>query len=109
MNPSTAALLGVITVMACNQLVMRVAALKGHPAAFYALQLLNLVAASALIWFGLPGLDHLPIISWLVALVFLFHMLQNATHRAHWLREQFKEERRERARRARAILDDADE
>ena len=109
MTPGTGALLAVVFVMACNQLVMRVGALKGHPAFFYPLQLLNLLAAAALIWFGLPGLDHLPIVSWLVALLFLFHSLQNSTHRARWLRERFKAEREERARRARSIVEERKE
>ena len=88
MTPADLALPVVIGTMAANHLVMRVVALRGHPLAFWPLQVLNLVVGSSLIMLGLPGFDTLPIVAWMLALLFFFRVVLNNNERQRWLLEQ---------------------
>ncbi len=93
------AFFGLIAVMAVNQLVMRVGGLKARAAVFYSLQMLNLVAGTALLWFGMPGFEDWPAVGWMIGLLLFFRVVQNNMSRAQWLREDAqdddKNERRE--------------
>lgn len=88
MTPADLALPVVIGTMAANHLVMRVVALRGHPLAFWPLQVLNLLVGSGLILLGLPGFDTLPIVAWMLALLFFFRVVLNNNERQRWLLEQ---------------------
>ena len=104
MDLATSAFLGLVAVMAVNQLVMRIGGLKSRPAIFYSMQLLNLVTGSAVIWFGMPGFTDLPIVGWMIGLLFLLRIVQNNAARVEYLRERKAddgaEERREQIRNA---------
>lgn len=112
MELSTWVFLGVIGLLAANQLAMRLGGLTGKVWVFYPLQLINILAGSAIIWFHLPGLEQWPIISWFVGLLFFFHTVQNTSHRSDWLREQREASTgtiSERAAALRAALEAAEE
>lgn len=98
MDASTAAILGLVGLLALNQLVMRVGGLRGRLELFWGLQVVNVGAGAAILWFGLPGLDGVPVFSWLLGLLFLFRAVQNNVVRAAWLRERARAEEEESAR-----------
>lgn len=79
------ALLIVIGAMATNHLVMRVHALRGSPWVFWPLQFANLAVGTGLILLGIPGFEELPVVSWLIALLFFFRVVQNNGMRQAWL------------------------
>lgn len=106
MDAELAALLGVVGLMAANQLVMRVGAVKARLSVFVALQLVNVVAGGALIWFGLPGFERWPVISVMIGLLFFLRTVQNNVARGEWLRERQQEERDRKERAVRAALRD---
>lgn len=85
--------------MAVNQLVMRVGGLKARASVFYALQILNLVVGTGLLWFGMPGFEEWPAVGWMIGLLLFFRVVQNNISRAQWLRDEAEEsdhdERRE--------------
>lgn len=83
-------LLAVIGTMAINHIVMRIHALRGTAVVFWALQLINLALGSALIWFGLPGFEHIRAISVMIALLFFFRVVQNNNARQRWLIEELR-------------------
>lgn len=104
MDVGTAVLLGIIGLMGMNQAVMRQENLARIPFIFWGVQLLDLAIASAILYFGLPGFEHLPIISVFVALVFAFHVAQNHLLKARLDRDDRNEEMeavREEAKRLR--------
>lgn len=109
MDLSTAALLGVFAVLGVNQLVMRVGALYAHPAVFYALQAVDVLVGSAILWFGLPGLEQWRVVSWMIGLLFFFHAVQNNNLRATWLRERVRADRARKERAIREALAASDE
>ena len=88
MDLSLWGMFGVIGVMAINQLVMRVAGLRGLPVVFYSLQLLNILTGALLLWFGLPGFEDMPMVGWMIGLLLFFRVVQNNSARATWLRER---------------------
>jgi len=98
MDVSTKTLLAVVAVMALNQLVMRIGALHGRPPVFWGLQLANIACGTALLVWGLPGFVTLPVISWVLALLFFFRTIVNNQSRAEWIRKQQQAKRRERQR-----------
>lgn len=91
MDASLWALFGVIGIMAGNQLVMRLAGLKGNRFVFYPLQLVNLLAGAAVFWFGLPGFDAWPVIGWMIGLLLFFRVVQNNSARVEWLNQRQQE------------------
>ncbi|MBN2800585.1 MAG: hypothetical protein JXX28_15695 [Deltaproteobacteria bacterium] len=88
MDLSTGALLAVVGVMALNQLVMRVWALTARRGVFWSLQGLNMAAGAAVIWWGLPGFERWPAVSWMLGLFFFYRTVENTNSRAAWLREE---------------------
>ena len=98
MDESTMTLLAVVAVMAMNQLVMRVGALHGRPPIFWTLQAANISCGSGLLLWGLPGFKSLPVIAWVLALLFFFRTIVNNQSRGEWLRKQRQEKRKERQR-----------
>ncbi|MFT6143323.1 MAG: hypothetical protein ACJAZO_002180 [Myxococcota bacterium] len=85
------AFLGLIGVMAVNQLVMRVGGLKARAVVFYSLQLMNLIVGTALLWFGMPGFEDWPAVSWMIGLLLFFRVVQNNISRAEWLRHEARD------------------
>ncbi|MCO4745450.1 MAG: hypothetical protein KC912_11725 [Proteobacteria bacterium] len=88
MDLKDTALLGVIAVMAINHMVMRAHGLRGNPLVFWTLQLANLGVGTGLIVLGLPGFEGLPAVTWLLALLFFFRVVQNNNARQAWLLEE---------------------
>ena len=98
MDLSTKTLLAVVAMMAMNQLVMRVGALHGRPPIFWTLQAANVACGSGLLLWGLPGFESVPVIAWVLALLFFFRVIVNNQSRAQWLRKQQQARRKERLR-----------
>ena len=88
MDDSTEILLAVVALIAINQGMMRLGALKGRTWFFWTIQAVNIVTGSLLIWFGLPGFESVRPVSYVVALLFFFRTVQNTNARGAWLREQ---------------------
>lgn len=88
MDDSTTILFGVVALIAVNQAMMRLGALKGRSWFFWSIQVVNIVTGSMLIWFGLPGLESVRPVSYVVALLFFFRTVQNTNARGIWLRER---------------------
>jgi hypothetical protein len=96
----------VVGAMAANQFVMRVAALRGSPWAFWPMQLLNLLVGSGLLWFGLPGFGNLPVVPMILSLFFFFRVVLNNNQRQAWLLEENQRQASgDLASRREAILD----
>ena len=111
MDLDVAVLLGIVGVMAANQLIMRVGALTARPLVFWPLQLVNLVVGTAILVLGLPGFEAWPVVSWLVGLLFFLHIVQNNSARQEWQREWARLRRRDRdeeAERLRTALEAAE-
>lgn len=96
MDLNTAVLIGVVSVLALNQVVMRVGDLYRINPVFYGLWLLDLGVGSLILWFGLPGFEHLLPVSWVVGLMFFVHAAQNLSVRSRRLAADLRE--REEAR-----------
>lgn len=78
-----------VALIAANQLI-RFPVARRYPFLFWLLIAADgVVALGALMW-GLPGL--VPTAGWIVAALFLYHLVQNLQTRTHW----FDEERAER-------------
>lgn len=105
MDLSTLLLLGIVGVLAVNQLVMRVGALRARKAIFYSLQAVDVLVGTAILWFHLPGLTRWPVLSWAIGLVFFLHAVQNNNLRARWLRQKLKGDKARRQREIRQALD----
>ena len=83
--------------------MIRVAALRGNRYVFWSLQGVNLLIVAFVFWYGLPGFEKWPIVSWLIGLLFVFRIVQNNIMRGRYARQAIEEgreeERRELARR----------
>lgn len=113
MDLGLVALLLTMSVLGTNQLVMRLRALQQQAAVFWTLEALNLAFAVWVLWRGLPGFDHQPVVSLVVGLLVLLHGVQNLSVRQRVLadlrEEEAEEARRERADAIREKLGDADQ
>jgi hypothetical protein len=100
----------VVSALGMNQLVMRLPALYVHDAVFWALEGLLCAFALFLMVRGLPGFHALPVVGWVLSLLFLMHVVQNYRARAAWLEEQgeeaYDEALQARAEQIRAALSD---
>ncbi len=75
-----------------------------RPAAFWAIQAVNVVLALVAAVYGVPGLTAYPSVGWLVAGLLAFHVFQNAALRSQALRKREQEQReRERLQKLRAL------
>ena len=95
MDLSTGVLLGVVAVMGANQVLMRVASLRGVSALFWLLQAVNLAVACGVLLYGMPGFEHVPAIKWMIGLLFLWRTIQNNGLHAQYQREQRAAQREE--------------
>jgi hypothetical protein len=109
MDVDTAPLLTVIGALAANQIVMRVGGLRGRPAVFWSLQLVNVAVGGALVWFGLPGFEHVPVIGWVIGLLFFLRVMQNNQARARFLQAELDEGKQGKAAQIRRALQGTDD
>lgn len=87
-------------VLGINRLAIHAAAKR--PALFWGIQLLDAALAVLVLVFGMPGLQHLPGVAWLVAAILVFHLVQNFSIRSRALHdERRKAEEKELLRMAR--------
>ena len=112
MDLSTGLLLAVVAVLALNQAAMRVERLRNDDRVYWAVQFIDLVMASAIILFGLPGFESFPAVPIVVGLLFVFHVAQNYNARAQDMAEDRADERAEieaeaEARRERRAAEEA--
>ena len=75
MDIPTTVLLGVVAVLAINQLVMRIPRLR--VALFWPVQIFLLLLGTVILIIGLPGYEDIPIISWVVGLLFFLHIARS--------------------------------
>jgi hypothetical protein len=103
MDTATSVLLAVVAMVALNQLVLRVGALRARKEVFWSLQALNLAALCFVLVVGLPGFERWPGVSWLIGLMIMFRTVQNNGLRARYLREDKHGGRAEHARKVAEI------
>jgi hypothetical protein len=82
----TTVLLLVISVMATNQLVMRVPLLCANPAVFWSLEGLQVTFGTYVLVRGLPGFEDMVAVTWLLGGLFYFHATTNYWTRTKVLR-----------------------
>ncbi len=92
MDLSLAVFLGLVAVLACNQAVMRVERIGRIPAVFWGTTLLDLLVGVGVLFFGLPGFEAIPAVTWVIGLVFILHVAQNLGANAQWRREDRRAE-----------------
>jgi len=74
----TAILLGVVALLAINRFLLALSGWHERRAVFWGVQVLNLLAACFMVVYGIPDLPGmLKYANWLVALIFIFHIVQN--------------------------------
>jgi fatty acid desaturase len=102
-------LAAIVVLIAANQLV-RFPIARRIPAIFWIVAVADgALAVTALLW-GLPGL--IPTAGWIVAALFLYHLVQNLQTRAQWIVEEREEHRAalyEERERQRAVEEEAGE
>jgi fatty acid desaturase len=76
-DPELLALFLVVSALGTNQLVMRAPGLYESTVIFWLLEALLAAFALFLMVRGLPGFHHLPVVAWVIALLFVAHLVQN--------------------------------
>lgn len=91
--------------LAVNRLVVPMTFTR--PAAFWAIQAVDVVLAVLVAVFGIPGLEAYRSVGWLIAGLLAFHVLQNIALRSQALAKRAREEgERERLRKLRSMGED---
>ena len=112
MDVSSAVLLGVVGVIAANQVVARLRWAMRTAWVFWPVVLIDLAVGVYVLVRGLPGFDHVPAVSLVVGLMLVLHVAHNLRSRSLLLREDQQEARRQasadRARQLAAALDAAE-
>lgn len=63
---------------------------------YVAVQAMNVAAAVGVAWVGLPGLEAYPVVKWMIVILLVFHVVQNASVRYRKLHDlQIRKEERE--------------
>jgi hypothetical protein len=107
MDLGTRTLLSVALLLALNNAVVRIGWLRRRLALFAAIQVLDVLVAGWLLWRGIPGLEEIPAVSWMLALLLLLHVVQNVRwFRAVRAEAAVDEERERKASAIRAALDE---
>jgi hypothetical protein len=89
MSDGTLGFVALIAMLAVNRLVLSLAGYGTWKLVFWAIQFLNLAAACALVVWGLPGLPPgLWIVNWFIALLFMWHIVENNAKRVKHIRER---------------------
>lgn len=92
MSDGTLGFVALIAMLAVNRLVLSLAGYGTWRALFWSIQVLNLLAAIVLILWGLPGLPPgFWIVDWFIALLFMWHIVENNAKRVRHLRERLAE------------------
>lgn len=81
MNAATYALFAIVAVLGINQTVMRIPALMRMAWLFWAVITLDVVLASVILWYGVPGLGTFPAVKYVIGPLFLLHVAQNISAR----------------------------
>lgn len=89
---SEAVLLGLVLLLALNQVAVRVPFVTQRAWAFWGITALSGVAGLLVLVLGLPGFEHVPPVRFMVGLLFLLHVAQNLKLRAD--RDAAERERR---------------
>lgn len=97
MDLSTSVLLGVVGLLAINQLLVRVAELASIRWLFYLVQLANLAVGTLVLALGLPGFEEMRAVTWFIGLMFFWRVIQNNRLRVERLEGELAEERRREA------------
>jgi len=88
MNDGTLGFVTLIGLLALNRLVLSIAGYGTWRALFWGIQFLNLGASIALIIWGLPGLPPgFWLVNWFIALLFMWHIVENNGKRVKHLRQ----------------------
>ena len=66
-----------MALLGLNQSLARISVLRGIALLFWGVQLLNLVVCIGVLILGLPGFENIPVVSWVVGLLFLVHIAHN--------------------------------
>ncbi len=98
MDLSTSVLLGVVGLLAFNQLLMRIAEMWSTRWLFYSVQLVNLIVGTAICALGLPGFEDMRVVSWFIGLMFFWRVVQNNRIRLEFLQAAIEAERDQAAR-----------
>ena len=77
MDIGTTVLFAVVAVLGANQALVRFPAVRGIPALFWTMQVGNLLMSVYVLFIGLPGFDHVPVVNWVVGLMVLSHVAHN--------------------------------
>ncbi len=89
MNDGTYGFIALIALLAVNRLVLSLAGYGTWRLLFWSIQVLNLLAACALVLWGLPGLPPgFWLVNWFIALLFMWHIVENNAKRVKHLRER---------------------
>lgn len=88
MISSNTVFLLLIGLIAANQLVMRLGALRSRAAVFWSLQAVNILVMTYVLGWGLPGFERWPVVHWLIGLLVMLRIIQNNGLRAQFVREQ---------------------
>ncbi len=87
MSDGTLGFVALIAMLAANRLVLSLAGYGTWKWLFWSIQFLNLGAACALVLWGLPGLPPgFWIVNWFIALLFMWHIVENNGKRVKHLR-----------------------
>ncbi|MFT4624712.1 MAG: hypothetical protein ACI8PZ_003371 [Myxococcota bacterium] len=106
MDVNTSVLLGVVGVIAANQVVARLPWATRTAWVFWPVVLIDLIVGVAVIIGGLPGFEHVRAVSLVVGLMLLFHVAHNLRTRSEITREDALEARRQvTSERARQLAD----
>lgn len=98
MDLDTSVLLGVVGLLAFNQLLMRVVEMWSTRWLFYAVQMVNIIAGTLICALGLPGFEDMRVVSWFIGLMFFWRVVQNNRVRLQYLQEALEAEREDEAR-----------
>jgi hypothetical protein len=87
MSDGTLGFVALIAMLAANRLVLSLAGYGTWRSLFWSIQFLNLGSAIFLIVWGLPGLPRgLWLVNWFIALLFMWHIIENNGKRVKHLR-----------------------
>ena len=96
MDWSTGFLFGLVALIGSNHVLMRTAWARRSDLFFWGITIIDLLAGSFVLVFGLPGFDTIPGVNWLVGLVLIAHVAQNLQLRASWRQAERQEAQAER-------------
>ena len=92
MSDGTLGFVALIAMLAVNRLVLSLAGYGTWKSVFWTIQFLNLISACALVVWGLPGLPPgMWIVNWFIALLFMWHIVENNAKRVRHIRERLAE------------------